>query len=221
MQNARAMVAGVATLMCSTVACAHQHFAPAFLDDARPVDVWLSHHEYRPFEKAQVGFVGPAGSYLLVMRIADDGYGVRGRNTIEILYPRPASAEQLLFADNPGALGAEFKTLGGPGTTGAVFAVAASKAFDLSNVPERFSWESRQLPGVLMENRQDIAGRVIEKLGITPADILGVAVDAYDVVKAYGNAARQPLRSQLDLSTDIFRRCEAGSSDKWCQSFKR
>jgi hypothetical protein len=215
------MVVGVLTLMSATAACARQQFAPASLEDARPVDIWLSHHEYRPFEKADVGFVGPTGSYLLVMRIADDGYGVRGRNTVEILYPRPASVQQVLFADNQDVLGAEFKTLGGPGTTGAVFAVASSKPFDLSGVPESFPWQNRELPGFAMENRQDIAGRVVERLGITPADILGVAVDAYEVVKSYGNATRQPLRSHNDMSTDIFRRCEAGSNDRWCQSYKR
>lgn len=214
----RMMIAGTAMLICATVACVQHQFVGGFPDDAPSVDVWLSHSEYRPFEKAEVGFRGPAESYLLVMRISDDGYKVRGTNTVEILYPRPASAQQALSAGDREALSVEFETLGGPGTTGAVFAVASSKPFDLSNVSQRFRWQNRGLP--TKWHRQDIAGRVLEKLGITPPDILGVAVDAYDVVNSYENAPR-PLRSHNDLSTDIFRRCEAGSKDQWCQSFKR
>src|SRR3954469_9869012 len=55
--------------------------------DAGPVGVWMNHLEYRPFEQAEVAFSGPAGSHVLVLRIGDDGYNVRGFTTVEILYP--------------------------------------------------------------------------------------------------------------------------------------
>jgi hypothetical protein len=215
--QARSKVIGLATLLCATAGGAQQTYTSARLVDAPAVDVWMNHSEYRPFEKAEVGFVAPAGSYLLVMRIADDGYTVKGINTVEILYPSPASSQHLLSAADGNALSTEFTTRGGPGTTGAVFAVASSKPFDLSKIATRFAWH----PGFPVENRQEIAGRILEKVGVTPGDVLGVAVDAYDVVKTYGTAAQRPHRSQNDFSTDLFRRCEQGSKDEWCRSFRR
>lgn len=215
--QASSMVTGLALLFGATLGRAQQVYTSARLVDAPAVDVWMNHTEYRPFEKAEVGFIAPAGSYLLVMRIADDGYTVKGINTVEILYPRPASSQHLLSAADGNALSAEFQTRGGPGTTGAVFAIASSKPFDLSKISTRFAWH----PGFPVQNRQEIAGRVLEKVGVMPTDVLGVGVDAYDVVKTYGTAAQRPRKSQNDFSTDLFRRCEQGSEDEWCRSFRR
>jgi hypothetical protein len=208
------MVATASTLAFATPAAAQRRTVSNVID-AGGVDVWMDHREYRPFEKAEVGFRGLQGYYLLVMRIGDDGYRVQGRNTIEILSPASLANSSQVPTDSD--FQAAFKVRGGPGTTGAVYAIASRKPFDFSKVSQRFRWQNNQPPGA--DQRQDVAGRVVEKLGVRPEDIVGIAVDAYDVVNQYGKAAQRPLRSQYDLSTDIFRRCEMRSKEAWCESF--
>jgi hypothetical protein len=190
-----------------------QQLAAARILDAPTAEVFLSHHEYRPFDKAAVQFKAAPGSYVLLLRVADDGYKVRGTNTVEILYPT-LSTQQTPLHQQTDFLETQFEVKGGPGTNGVVYAISSARPFDLSRTKPRFRW----LPSIDTRFRVDIASRVVEKLGIQPQDILGVSVAVYDVSGKYGKANLAPHNENEDFSTDLFRRCEQRSKDAWCRS---
>jgi hypothetical protein len=212
--RAKELLIGVVATLAFTTTAGAQQISMASLLDAGAVEVWMDHLEYRPFEKAEVGFAGPAGSYLLVLRVGDDGYNVRGTTTVEILYPRPMRSTALT-ADQANALSTTFKLKGGPGTGGQVFAFASSTPYNLSKARQTFRWADLGRPMDPRGKLEDIAAAVVQSFGIKASDILGVSEDDYTVVSRYGRRIENPFNSYYNGSY-VDRRCADGMVDSRC-----
>jgi hypothetical protein len=212
--RAKEILLGAVAIFAATTAADAQHLSMATLVDEGPVGVWMNHPQYRPFEKAVVSFAAPVGSYLLVLRVGDDGYAVRGSTTVEILYPRTLGT--LAVAGPTEALSTTFNVKGGPGTGGKVFAFASMKPFDFSHTRQSFRWNPSDRPINRTGLLESIAAMVVESFGVTAADLFGLSVDQYAVVDRYG-AQGTEHKSVYELSSEFYRRCAMRSDEPGCR----